>query len=147
MNKSNECNQLDVLDMIECIVKHLNEVIEGEYETFKESIGFKHLFRGLVMRDWKGKNLQCRKYRELNKTLFKKLRWFYKQCLDDRNERFHDEKKQKRWSLQWYEKTTENVMENEPIQVRMFAQITNRNFNNSSASEMKQWICNVNAMK
>ena len=38
-------------------------------------------------------------------------------------------------------------MENEPIQVRMFAQITNRNFNNSSASEMKQWICNVNVMK
>ena len=43
--------------------------------------------------------------------------------------------------------TTEHVMENEPIQVRMFAQITNRNFDNSSASKMKQWICNVNVMK
>ena len=46
MNKSNECNQLDVLDMIECIVKHLSEVIEGKYETCKDSIGFKHMFRG-----------------------------------------------------------------------------------------------------
>ena len=37
-------------------------------------------------------------------------------------------------------------MENEPIEVRMFAQRTNRNVNNSSASEMKQWICNVKEM-
>ena len=32
------------------------------------------------------------------------------------------------------------------MKVRMFAQRTNRNVNNYNASEMKQWICNVNEM-
>ena len=72
--------------------------------------------------------------------------WFYKQCWDDRNEAYHDEEKQRKRMRQWYEKTKEHVMENEPIEVRMFAQRTNRNFNNSSASEMKQWICDVKEM-
>jgi len=37
-------------------------------------------------------------------------------------------------------------MENEPIEVRMFAQRIDRNVNNNNVIEIKQWIYNIKEM-
>ena len=119
---------------------------EVDYESYQESIGFKHLFRGIVMRDWKGENLQHRKYRELNKILVRKCVWFYKQCWDKRNEAYHDEEKQRNRIRHWHKKIKEYVMEHEIIEVRIFSQRTDRNSSKNDVTEMKQWIYNVKEM-
>ena len=73
-----EVDRIDIFDIIEDILKYLDEDEEGDFETSQEFIGFKYLFRGIVMRDWKGSNLRCRKYRKLNKILVKHCALFYK---------------------------------------------------------------------
>jgi len=94
-NKPREVNLMDIFDMIKDILKYLNEDEDGEYETSQEFTGFKYLFRGIVMRDWKGANLEYRKYRKLNKILVWKCMWFYKEYWDKRNKAYHNEEKQR----------------------------------------------------
>ena len=138
-----EVDRMDIFDMIEDILKYLEEEEEEEYDTTQEFIGFKHLFQGIVIRDWKGTDLRCRKYRKLNKILVKHCVMFYKKCWDDRNELYHDIDRQRNRICKWYEKIKEHVRENEPVEVKTFAQRTSRNINENNVQEMRQWIYNV----
>ena len=61
-NKPKEVNKIDIFDFIEDIVKYLNDNKEGDYETSQEFIGFKNLFKGMVVRDWKDTDIKCYKY-------------------------------------------------------------------------------------
>ena len=45
-----EVDRMEIFDMIEDILKYLDEE-EEDFDTTQEFIGFKHLFRGIVMRD------------------------------------------------------------------------------------------------
>ena len=84
-----------------------------------------------------------RKYRNLNKILVRHCVLFYKKCWDDRNEAYHDIDRQRNRIRRWYEKIKRHVIENEPIEVRVFAQRTSRNIEDNNVLEMKQWIYNV----
>ena len=79
-NKPREVDYMDIFDMIEDILTYLTEDEEGEFETTQEFIRFKNLFRGIVMKDWKGIDQKCRRYRNLNKILVRHCTLFYKKC-------------------------------------------------------------------
>ena len=49
-----------------------NEIeIQDECETNQYPIGIKELFRGHAIKDWKGTDFYCKKYKKLNKILVK----------------------------------------------------------------------------
>ena len=64
--------------MIEGTLKHLSEDEEGEHETNEKFIGFKHLFRQIVIKDQKETDVRRRKDRKLNKILAKHCALFQK---------------------------------------------------------------------
>ena len=86
---------MDIFNFIEDIVKYLNDDVEGDYETSQEFIGFKKLFKGMVVRDWKGADMKYYKYRTLNKILVRKCVYFYKEYWDHRSKAYYDEEKQR----------------------------------------------------
>ena len=50
-NKPRDINEMNIFDITEDIVKYLNNDKEGDYKTSQEFIGFKNLFKGMVVRD------------------------------------------------------------------------------------------------
>ena len=53
---------------------------EDEYETTQQYIGMGQLFQDFVVKDWKGANFHCDKYRMLNKILVYYSVQFYRNC-------------------------------------------------------------------
>ena len=51
----------------------------------------KELFRGYAIIDWKGSDLNCTKYRKLNKVIVRKCMEFYNQYQKHRNKISHRE--------------------------------------------------------
>ena len=76
----------------------------------------------MVVRDWKGADMKYYKYRTLNKILVRKCVYFYKECWDHKNKAYHNKEKQRNRIRKWYEKIKQYVMENELIEVKIFAQ-------------------------
>ena len=62
------------------------------------------IFKGMIVRDWKGKDMKYYKYRTLNKILVRKCVYFYKECCDYRNKAYYDKEKQQNRIRKWYKK-------------------------------------------
>ena len=63
-NKLREVNKIDTFNTLEDIVEYSNNDEKGCYETSQEFTGFKNLFREIIVKDWKGTDLQCSKHRK-----------------------------------------------------------------------------------
>ena len=64
-----------------------------EYEMTQHYVGMSSLFRGFVVKDWKGVDFNYSKYRRLNKVLVVKAIMFYNKCQKQRNDFYHDAEK------------------------------------------------------
>ena len=53
-------------------MKYIENEEEEEYETNQQHVGMKELFRGYVVKDWKGTNLSAIKYETMNKIIARK---------------------------------------------------------------------------
>ena len=60
-----------VLEMVEDIVKFFDG-IEEEYKTLQQYVGIRNLFRGFIVKDWKGADFNCTMHTIMNKILIKK---------------------------------------------------------------------------
>ena len=109
-NKPEEVDCMDIFNMIEDILKYLSEDGEGDYETSQEFVSFKYLFRGIVMKDWKRTDLECRKYRILNKIFVRHCMLFCKKCWDNRNKAYYDINRQRNRTQQLCEKIKMHVL-------------------------------------
>ena len=90
--------------MIEDTLACLDEEEERECETNQHCIGMKALFRGIVVKDWKGADFNCNKYETLNKVLVCHAVQHCRKCWLHRNECCNDECKQKELVVKWKEK-------------------------------------------
>ena len=62
-----------IMAFCEDILRYLEEEEEDKYETNQQYIGMKELFRGYIVIDWEGVDLQYVKYRNLNRIIVKKI--------------------------------------------------------------------------
>ena len=63
----------------------------------------KELFRGHVVKAWKVVDFSTTKHREVNKIVVTKCVECYVKCWKHRNEGMHDEDKQRKRVIEWYE--------------------------------------------
>ena len=55
-----EANLNEIMAFCEDILRCLEEETEEEYETNQQFVGMKEAFRGHVVKDWQGTNLECK---------------------------------------------------------------------------------------
>ena len=67
-----------------------------DYETNQQIIGMKHLFRGFSVKAWKGAQDDKKNYTNLNRIVNQHCMACYCKFLKDRNEKLHDEDKQRK---------------------------------------------------
>ena len=70
----------DIFDMIEDILRFLEKEEVEEYDTNQIMVGMRSLFRGYVVKVWKGSDFSIRKYHHLNKILAKHCMNYCKKC-------------------------------------------------------------------
>ena len=68
-----------IIVFYEDILRYLEEE-EEEYETNQQYIEISKIFRGFIVKDWKGADFNCNKYRALNKILIFNAVQFYRKC-------------------------------------------------------------------
>ena len=129
--------------MVEDNLRFLEGENVEEYDTNQIMVGMKSLFRGYVVKVWKGANFSSKKYYCLNKILVRHCVNYYKTCWDHRNEILYDEVKQKERATEWYEKMKDQIENNEPMQVKLFACRNKIDVARAKSGEVLQWIYNV----
>ena len=144
--KKKQRDRVEILDMIEDIMVFLEEGDEDEYETSQQYIGMKDLFKGFVVKDWKGSNFNCSKYEVLNKILVNHAVQYYRKCWLDRNEWYHDTDKQKERVTKWKRNLERHVEEKEPQAVKAFVRKHKMNEEGKSVDAIKRWIYTVKEM-
>lgn len=80
----------DIFDMIEDILQYLENDNSVEHEMSQELIGIRDLFRGFVVKVWKGVDFSYEKYHSLNKILVRHCIQFYNEYWLHRNVYFHN---------------------------------------------------------
>ena len=143
--RPNQCTYEDLFDMIEDILIYFNDEDEEEYTTNQHMVGMKYLFRGFIVKTWKGVNLSTNMYKILNKIVVYHCVMYYKKCWDHRNKAYHNEAIQRERVIKWYRNIKEQIETKEPMQVRLFI-IRNRiQIEHCKTERITQWI--YNAMK
>ena len=89
-NKDREVEIEEIFEMIKDILRYLDDKEEEEYKTNQVIIGMQQLFRGYVIKVWKGVNFNQEKYHSLNKILEKHCILYYIKCWKYRNEIYHN---------------------------------------------------------
>ena len=117
--KPEQCPYNDLFDLTEDILIYLENGEEEEYTTNQQMIGMRYLFRGFIVKTWKGVNFTEKKYRNLNKIVMHHCVIYYKKCWDHRNKSYHDEAIQRQRVLKWYSKVKEQIDTKEPTQVKL----------------------------
>jgi len=136
----------EIFDMVEDILVYLDKEDEENYTTSQHMVGMDQLFRGYVVKVWKGANFSDGKYKEMNKILIRHCVKYYKTCWDHRNEEYHNETKQRRRILQWYQNIKSHVESNEPMQVKTFISRNKIQVERCKTEVILQWIYNVKKM-
>lgn len=144
--KNEKVEEETILEMMEDICKFF-EGEEDEYETTQQYVGFKALFRGYAVKDWKGADVNCKSYTSLNKILVKRAVLFYGKCWNHRNEICHDEEKQRERLIKWYEKIKTQVEMHEPAQVKLFVRRNKIDVMRCKNETIRMWIHNVNEVR
>ena len=144
--KNEKVEEETILEMMEDICKFF-EGEEDEYETTQQYVGFKALFRGYAVKDWKRADVNCKSYTSLNKILVKRAVLFYGKCWNHRNEICHDEEKQRERLIKWYEKIKTQVERHEPAQVKLFVRRNKIDVMRCKNETIRMWIHNVNEVR
>jgi len=146
--KQNEVSANEIFDMLEDILNFMEENDEDDYETNQNMVGMTSLFRGHVVKVWKGVNFNQTKYKALNKILSKHCILYYQRCWKDRNEYYHNEELQKNRAVEWKRAIEQHVETNEGVNIRNFMRQMQIDEQRSSATTILKWIYNMkNAMK
>ena len=119
-NKPNDVNVEAILSFVEDALKHIINEEEEEHETNQQCVGTQELFRGHVVIDWEGTNLNEIKHKTLNKIIARKCVEFYMKCWKERNNDYHDENKQRKRTLKWYEKIKIKAENSNETQMRLY---------------------------
>jgi len=138
----------EIFDMLEDILNFLEDDDENEYETNQPMIGMKELFRGHVVKVWKGVDFSQSNYKILNKIVSKHCILYYQKCWKDRNDHYHNEEFQKERAITWKRKIESHVENNERVNVRNFMRQMTIDERHSSSKTILTWIYNMkNVMK
>lgn len=62
-----------ILVFVEEMLKYIENDEEEDYETNQQHVGMQELFRGYVVIDWEGTNLNTTKFKKLNKIIVKNV--------------------------------------------------------------------------
>ena len=92
-----------IFEMMEDILRYLEDEEDEDYETNQVLIGMQHLFRRYVIKAWKGSNFNHTKYYSLNKILVKHYVLYYTKCWKHRNEIYYGRDEQRRRAIKWKE--------------------------------------------
>jgi len=133
----------DIFAMMEDILIFLEGGDTEDYETNQQMVGMTYLFRGYVIKVWKGVNFNQDKYRILNKILIKHCVMYYVKCWKDRNEHYHDEEKQKQRAIQCKRDLEQYIQNNENINVRQYIERTNIDEQRCNSITIFKWIYSV----
>ena len=76
--------------MLEDIMVYLENGDPEEYKTTQYFVEMNAIFRGFIVKNWKGANFQCEKYRTVNKIVVNHSVQFYRKCWMHRNESYHN---------------------------------------------------------
>ena len=146
--KQNKVSVNEIFDMLGDILNYMEDDDENDYETNQQMVGMRSVFRGHVVKVWKGINFSQTKYKALNKILSKHCILYYQKCWKDRNEYYHNEDAQKSRALEWKRVIEQHVETNEGINVQNFMRQMRKDEQRSSAKAILKWIYNMkNDMK
>ena len=145
--RGSEINPEDMLDMLEDIIGFLQgDEDEDEHETSQQCVGMKDIFRGIVVKDWKGADFNCTKYHKLNKIIVCHSVQYYRKCWLNRNEKLHDEEMQRIRVKEWKKNIEKQVEQKEPLAAKMHANRTKIDEERSSVDQIRRWTCGVKEM-
>ena len=90
-NQPENIDEEEILSFVEDILRYLEDDCDNEYETNQGMLGMKNIFRGYVIKVWKGTNFEQKKYRKLNRIVVRLSVQYYYECWIERNKIYHNE--------------------------------------------------------
>jgi len=141
--KPDEVHVEEIMSFVEDILRYLENAEDEEFEMNQQYVGMKELFRGYVVIDWEGTNLRTKKYKELNKIIVKRCVQYYDECWKHRNEEYHNEEKQRKRIITWYERVRKKAENSNDNQIRMYVNKKVLDVERSKTDTIKRWIYNL----
>ena len=137
----------EIMSFCEDILVYLENDQEAEYETNQQHVGMTELFRGYVVKNWIGVDMNCKKYRCLNKIIARECVLFYNKCWKQRNQIMHDPIKQKERMKRWYEKEKERGRNSNYRQIRLHVEKHNLDVERCNSDTIRRWIMNMKTIE
>ena len=123
-------------------MRHLENKNEEDYKMNQQHVGMQELFRGHVIIDWEGTNLNYPKHKRLNDILARKCVEFHTTCWKHRNKEFHDKPKQRQRIKKWYKRINE-VKNGDEMQLKSYVRKHKINMERCKIDTTKRWTRSV----
>ena len=127
------------------IKKYLNG--DREYVTSQAVIGFDKIFRGCVVKDWCGDDVNCESCQEFNRVIVKKSVEFYNKYWDHRYSCMNQKELKRKLVMDWHEKAKQEALNSEYPQVGKYVRECDENMEKRSTEYVKRWIQTISVMK
>ena len=93
--------------------------------------------------DWEGTNFKSEKHKKLNRMSVKRCVECYDKCWKHRNNEHHEEEKQRKRLIKWYEKVKRKAENSNDRQLRMYGEKREINVNRCKNDTIKRWMHNT----
>ena len=136
----------EIFEIIEDILRYLENDESNDYETNQGIIGLQHLFRGYAVKVWTDLDFNFSRFNRLNKILIKYCVVYYVKCWKYRNKCYYDKDKQRERVIKQYENMQKYIEDKEPQQIKLFAQRTKLEVERCRTKKITRQIYNVKGM-
>ena len=134
-----------VQEMLNDINKYFNN--NEDYYTNQQMIGYRDLFRGVVVKEWVIENQNNINFYAYNKVLVKSCVQFYNECWKRRCVVLHDPEVQKKVLKEEVLVIMEEANEEAIEGLNRYVQLHTIKLNEASVEELLSWVRSVRAFK
>ena len=142
-------NRSELHEDIEKMVSYLVAFVLGNKNIpgTQQLLGYKYVFRGIIVKDWFGANDAEMKYSVLNKVIVQECVRYYLKAWGDRNDRLNSEKVRKLRLIEWAKNEKNDPSNAVLLNIAKYIDTGYNKVLSMSADAIQQWLVALNMIK
>ena len=128
--------------MIDDVEKYMTN--REDYCTMQQVLGHDMIFRGFIVKDWFGKNVNAHKYGKHNKAITKLCVQYYWMCWKERNEIMNKKEIKSKNVLEWFDGEVEKAKIHKSKNVRRYVREYATAVRSQATDHMQRWLIDLN---
>ena len=128
------------------MVDDIEDFLNGNdrLKTKQRILGVSMIFRGFIVKDWHGDNVNCKEYLEFKKAIVKLCVAYYWKFWEERNEAKFKPEIRRKFVVEWYKRQIEKAKMSVSAEVRKYIREYELQVDDRPTDQIQRWFIGLN---